>query len=757
MIDVKKLIIGFLILAVAAVGSGLILSLIGGMSTPGQEAAAQGPTIAADTTGSGLLSNLSATTTGGTPSAFVNTGSLQGNAAEMLAQVSGTSTDNPSASSTNLTNILASAMLDGLVTANPSGASIDASGNLAFNAPNTQTVAQDVSSNPALSSLTIPNWDTEAQAQVITIEKNPPANAAQQYEAALTNIYQTYFISTGIQGDLSGTASNAAIASNVASQIQAALAASLAVPTPPAFVNFQRDFIRALIYDKNSARLVAESTNDPVKAALILQGENAKYAAVISELQAQQQKISSQGVSFLNNTPNAKPPLIAEIFGINTAHAQWSVFDWANLSQLIKTYVENVALQILKNSLVSLIQQKVLTWIQGSGAPQFVQDFGQQMVSSYESAAMNTIAQYTQCVPPVEATTLDQLLTTPAAAQNLPGTNASPGQVGNFCSAEFNSAIVDQGVSQFAYGFTNFNNYLQLFEPGGNIWSAAFQTSDAAQQAGGNNQQANQTKNIAQQGWSGSETCSDGSNPNGYGIYCYSKNSGQTLPDPSNAFCGPQDIKEIKPNNGLCADGSTPKITSPGQVTGQSFYAALKSGITNITSANDIAGLLSSLLHSILNTLASDAINYSQQETTNLLNGNGGGTISNPGITGISTSSIQGGGTTSTSTPTTAISCFPATQSITIASSTGMAAATISVSGGAINTTCAVNGNCPAGVQSDGSPTYSWTATGSLESISGAPLTGSSINVTYNTPGTYSVSATASTDGTVATCQINVQ
>ena len=754
MIDVKKLITGFLILAVAAVASGLILASIGSFSS-------SNPSVNPSITG---VSNIGG---GATPNfganAFVDTGSIQANAAEILAQTQNATASAIAASSTNLTNVFASSILNGLVQANPGGASLDASGNMNFNAPDTQVVAESIAANPVFSGFQAPDWDKEAAAQPIITEKNPSVDAVSQYEGAITDAFNRYFVTTGLQSALSAQTGDPSQAGKVSTQAENTLKAIVAIPTPPSLVTFQRSLVRTLVYMKNSAANAAESESDPVKAALVMQAEQANFSAAITELQTQEQQASSLGLSFTGTGAAAKAPFLAELFGIRTAHAQWTVFDPANLAELIKTYVEDIILQILKNSLVSIVQQKVLSWIQGSGAPRFVKDFGMQMVSSYESAAMTTINAYSKCVPSGQAQTLMQLITTPQTAGLPIGPAANnPGAYTGFCAAQFQSQLSINGLSQLAYGFTNFNDYLQLFEPGGNIWSSAIQASDAAQAAGSNSQQANQTQNIAQQGWSGSETCADGSSPNGYYSACLDPNTGTTyaINPKQGEKCDPSDIPERLPNNGRCADGSTPSITSPGQVTGQGFFAGLKSGVENITSANNIAGILGALLSSLLNTLANNAINYSQQALTNALNGSGGGGAGDGGLGAVTTSTIGGGNNAATSTPAAPIACFPATQSLTLpTSTTGTAtvSASLSASGGAIDSGCAVNNSCPAGVNSDGTPQYSWNATGSVESANGTAITGSQVNITYSAPGTYSVSVTASTDHTMSTCQINVQ
>jgi hypothetical protein len=761
MIDVKKLIFGFLILAAAAVGSGFILSYAGGfISAP---SASAGPTIGGATGSAAGAASLAV----GETNAFVDTGSVQGNAAEILQDTDTTSTDEAASSPTNLTNEFANSVLNGLVSANPDGVSMDASGNLDFNAPDTQSVAQSIASDPALAGFTAPNWDLEAQSQVINIEKNAPSDAVSQYDTAIQNIFNQDIVATNLQSEVNNTnAADPTGADYVAGQLKTALSAIIAVPTPTSLVPLQTSLVRMLVYEENTAETAADASDDPVKAALTMQAEQAKYSAAISELQGQEQGATSQGVSLFNNsTAPTERPFLATLFAIPTANAQWITFDPTAFAQLLEDYVEDIILQILKNTLVALIQKKVLTWIQGSGAPRFVQSFATQMVNSFQTAAVNAINSDMECVPANESAAVQNFLTTPSFS--LQGNSGGAG-ANNFCSAEFNSQI-NNNLQGFVNHFDNFGTYMNLFLPGGNAISFALQARDGALTAGISAQSANQTKTIAQQGWSGSEVCDDGSNPQGTKVVCQSATDpGYTYPA-DNGACDAGDFAEHLPNDGVCSDGTDPTITTPGQVTGQGFFTSLKSGVENITSADNIAGILDALLTSLLNTLAQNAINYSNQAVNGALNGGGGGGAgggaaggaggTDSGLLGVSSSTITGGGGGAT-VPAAPITCTPPTQNSIIAAGAaggGETVITVTAGGGAINSTCAVAGNCPAGVNSDGTPTYTWNAPGSIEGISGIPITGSTVSLTYTTPGTYAASVTASTDNTTATCNIVVQ
>ena len=252
-----------------------------------------------------------------------------------------------------------------------------------------------------------------------------------------------------------------------------------------------------MVYEKNFTLLAENSSQDPVKAALVFQGEAPKYDSAVEALQQQMGKAASLGLSF-NNAPRTSVPFIAQLFGVKPAEAQWYVFDGVNFAQLIKQYINSIILQILKNTIVQLIQKKVLAAIQGSGAPKFVTSFASEMINSYQSAAINTINSEMSQVPLAQKGAF-QMLT--SISYTAPNGSTTLGTIG------------PNPTVNFSGNFTNMSDYLSEFNSGGNIWANAIAMRDDAMTAAANSQTAKQTQNVAQQGWQGDSTCSDGSDP----------------------------------------------------------------------------------------------------------------------------------------------------------------------------------------------------------------------------------------------------
>jgi hypothetical protein len=825
MIDVKKLISGFLILATAAVFSGLILSFTGGSFFAAKTPA--GPSIV------GIGSN---------NNGFADDGSTQDSMAALQAQLNTSSTEAQANDPNNLTATLANSLVSGFVAANPDGIQTDSSGNDNVTLPDSQSLAATIANNPALQNFKAPNWDTEWENEKILVASDNSTTTIKGYLQVFNAIYQRYIGSTDI-GSVLGD-ENASDAPIISGHAQEVITSIEAVPVPPSLMGFEARFIALLVYEKNTALVIQNESNDPIKATLILQAEQPKYDLAMNNFKTQWQKTAggqpfptSMSASLNTNSLQSDPQtsqllsFVNSLFGIQTVYAQglpvydnasWlraaltaiptsatagataatagtvaaalpvqaatagasaAIFtaasgqltvDYAALGMTIEKYAEDVALQIAVNTLTTLMQRKVLTWIQGSGAPRFVQDWGTELANSFTTAATNKLNSWMQCVPSYQAPTLKLLLTTPSVANT------------NACGSMFNAQLTNN-LKNLQNRFTNFNDYLSLFQPGGNTWGLVMQVQDSAVQAAGASQQAKTTQSVAQQGWKGSAICTDGSNPNGMHTVCVSSD-GKNYSLGSGETCDPSDTATPYFNNGSCADGSNPQTTSPGQVTGQSFSAAIKSGADNITSAKNIAGILNALTSSLLNSLSQAAISFSTQELNNVLNNTSGG-ATDSGLAGINPTSV-----TLASSTQSGVQCVPATQTASLMSNTlsgtsptlsfstgdysasttavsstvpsvgnllnnssSQASVSFSAAGGTLDTTCASGGACPSTEKSDGSPIYAWSAPGSLQIAGGATATGTSFFATYNTPGTYAVTVTASTDNSVSTCTVTVQ
>lgn len=717
MIDVKKLITGFLILAAAAVCSVIILSLVS-EATSSSVTAAQ-PSIDQNATTS-LAGN-----------AFLPDEPTQ-DIDDALASTTAiaSSSDDPN----NLTNILANSFLNETAVVNPDGAASDTSeGVSGLTPPDTNVVADDLIAATATQELQIPNWDVEAAGIPITILKASSSDQAFQYGTAIKNILDSHIAAnTQIQNLLSNASDTPSPddLTYLQSQIQNTLEDTAAVETPASLVGYQKSLIKVLVYEKNIVQLTNLAQTDPAKASLILQGESAKFSAAEQDLANQGAKID-QNVSLQQSVPAKNPGIILSFinntFGIPTANAQFTVFDpstWAQafaneeqqISSQLLALTKNTLLQILKNTLIALIQKKVITWIQGSGAPRFITSWGTTLVNSYQQTALSAIntlydknycGTYSGFLPQIRATL-----------------GAFYKSSNNVCANQFQAALGGSTLQQFYNHFSNggFVAFGASTLPSGNPYGGLFFNAQVVDNTAQNARQAATAKAVAGNGFTGDQVCDDGSNPNGTSTICISSD-GNDYAISGSEKCDPSDTPEVTQNGGFCADGTEPQQTSPAAATGIMLSAATNGTPQLVASANDVAGLLASVTNSLLNALASTAINAAGQ-------------FVNTSLTSVNPSNITGGGTAPAATPLT---CTPVAQTIPVINATTNAPAIITASGGTTDS----SGNAP---------TYYWV------SSDGTTSTGSLFSEAFTTSGFYTVTLSDSSlvDATT-TCDITVQ
>lgn len=707
MIDVKKLIVGFLILAAAAGGSGFIFSYISFDNAPSSAGATSAATqVAINTTSSSSLSNFFPTeqSTGG-----------------LIATLPATSTP-----SNNLTSAFANDFMNGVVSANPNGLTND-NGIQVLIHPNTQSVADQVVQSPALGQVGTPNWIAEADAQpIITTSSNP--GAISSYSQNLTNIFNQGIVANNIENIIKNPNITSSELNQAQQQIQATLNNITKTPTPQELVPLQKSLITMMVYDKNIVNLASHPGNDPLKSVMIFQNEQSNYNQALQTLETQIKKASAiNNFSFYTPPPreeNKAVALLDTIVGIPTANAQWPVFNFSQFQHELWTMAHNTLLQILKNTLISIIQSKVVTWIQGNGEPRFIQNWEQNITNAYQQTALNYLNSKMSCG--VYSGFLPTIQSTLSAyyQNNTSQTCANQFQeaLGGYTLQQYQQYFQDGGFA--AYGASNLpsgNEY-------GDLWFQAQIAGYEANQAA----QTQQAQDIASNGLKGSAVCSDGSNPNtgthtmckspsGTGDYTInnatSTANGKTIP-PQQCKAGYTPV--TMPNKGLCSNGAKPTVTTPAVFTGYASQSAIDASPKLAAAANDIAGLLNTVLGSLLSSLANTAIN-------------GANTAVNGGLLAISANSISQSGTTgANAVPKVPLSCNPTSQTSTIG-----IPFTVVAQGGSFTS-------------NDSAPTYYWT------SPTGKTSSGSEFSDTINSLGTYQFFLTDSTGDATSTCSVVV-
>ena len=788
MIDVKKLITGFLILAVAAVCSGLIFSLVN-LSPAATTNADDGITIGGG--GSAVDSG----------NAFLPTEAQVQEVAAALAPGLASSTMLVSSTDpSNLTDNLAAQFVNGVVTANPSGPTTDADGNPTFAAPDVNTLAANVADTTTTQNLQIPDWTVEAEAIPITIVATSSASALSAYVGAANDILDSHLDATNTQvQNIVNNESNSASASDITyveSQTQSALQDVASLKVPSAAVAYQKSLLAELVYEKNMARLNELAQTDPVKASLIFQQEDPKFISVETDFLNQGTAFATVNLSLKKTSANSLNPFLSffqETFGVSQALALDAVatpdadaniaaqnaanqaayqqlfgaqthanvvlqatqgsdtaqstsllslissIHLQNEGEKLEALLKNTLLQILKNTLVAIIQREVLTWIQGSGAPKFITNWGTQLVNAAQTSAINSInSLFDQngCTFPAFIGQEKIILN----AFYKPGSNA--------CANQFAAALGSNSFQQFYNNFKNggFVAFGASTLPSGNPYGSLFFNAQTVAFSYSNQQAASKAQTQTSQGLKSSLVCSDGSNPGGTHTECES-NTAQDYPISAGESCNSGFTPVTEDNGNLCANGTQPQVTTPAAATGFVLGSGIDATPKQLAAANDITGVLNAVLNSLLTGLASAAVNAAGQ-------------FVNQSLTSLNASSITAAA--STTTPAAIpLACNPTSQTVpgpqTI-STPGFTNSASSTSSNASSTSTTPTSTSPTSLSATGGtldvndnpPIYYWS------DDNGVTSTGAFFSDVFSNPGTYNVYLTDSTGDATSTCTVTV-
>lgn len=720
MIDVKKLMTGFLIIAVAAGASALLISSIG--SGKAADVATNTAQVSGIGNGNAFLPQTNSAQTEDFFTADADN--------PALASAGDAIMNDPN----NLTNILANNYINGLATTNPAGATMDANGNPTLTPPDTNSIISQFMGTSTTQSLIIPDWDIEANEIPITVVASSPA-ALKAYGTALGGILNENIIQTNMQGVLSNnTNADPSIEPRLIQEIQTALQDIAGLQTPSAAVNFQKDLIKTLVYSKNAIALGQNAASDPLKSELILEAEDPKYQAAVNDLQNQIQEARSQNLfSFEDNNSSAHRnkfiASIQSIIGIPTANAQWAVFDavadsaiWATVSEMVKNEIKDIVLQLTKNTLVFIMQKTIFSAIKGSGAPAFIQQWGNTLANAFQTSALNALNAQMSCVG--AAPFAPQLRLTLGATYK-PNNN-------NVCAVQFQSQL-GNNLNNFYRNFSGGGGWLTFgstMKPSNNYYASLFFVAQTVGNTAQNAQNAAQSKSIAGQGFGGTATCTDGSNPNGQTLTCQGPDDVLTSTQAASCPAGTKLIETIS-NNGFCGNGKEPKVQTPGAIFDSMVGSAVDGNFKLITSATSWEGLASGLFVSILqqtlNSLAQTTIADVGGLLQQAANGGGANTVSSNGL------NVTSGA--STSQP---ITCY----------------VTPTTNGNPFTFQLSANRGETISLNGISTPAYTWPTPPLGVTLSGT--TGDTVIATFNATGTYQIVVNDTPDNTTGTCKVNV-
>ena len=567
MIDVKKFVVVFLILAAFASSSALILLNFNTASPRAASPVASQPFSAA--TGGAA--------TGATPPSIAN--------AFMPSSAQPADADASSSDPNNITARVADSMATQFFAANPDGPRDDGNGNQVIAVPTAESVLANVSSSSASGTLEAPDWDFDAAMQTVRIAtSSTPADVA-QYSQALSSIINDRFIKTDLPSVVSSSIATPDSIPFVLAQISGALDDISGLTVPKNLADFHEGFIKMLVYEKNALTLTQSSADDPVKAILVLQAEQGKYDAAMTDFQnalqdAMQKKTFS--LALPETVPVRQTGAIAffeNTFGIRTAHAQWVVTDpvtevetTLTTAQLVWRILNAILVQEAKNLAIAELQKSVIRFVQNGGNPRFVQNWGGLLSDAFDVAAGSALGQITPGLCADFGVNVSGWLKNAFPTANaIPGGVTLNGAVGTNCTLQNSVSDVSGFYNDFNTG--GWNGFTALLSPNNNPFGAFAEAYDNIQTVGGSAQTAAQNKAIAGAGYTSQAICDDGGQPG---------------------------------KGGLCADGTEPFVMTPGKNLSDTVSKNLNSTIdliVNIDSQTNALTVATILVNAFISQL----------------------------------------------------------------------------------------------------------------------------------------------------------
>ncbi len=583
MIDVKKFVSAFLILAALTASGVLLVNFSGRMP-------------AAPTAGS-ITQNGSVPT-----NAFAPESASLPNDASGGTDINAAITSDPN----NLTNQLADSLLTNVITANPNGPQDDGSGDGLLTPPDPNAVIAGIDPN-VYRKVTIPDWDFEAAMlsahTSVAASNSDIAHYASDVSSILGDVNRQ---ATAFDAQSTGEADLAALHSQTQTSIQKL--ASLTIPKDLA--SFHKNLVNVLVYQKNALALVESASNDPFRASLTLEAETPKYQVAAQKLQKAAQAAEASGVLSLlpKDSSNGENRLLAAVhslIGIPTAHA-FIVFDpiadaqtTITATQLILQIVKSALLQILKNTLITIIQNRVLGFIKNNGNPKFIQDWGRYVSDAFNLTAGGALG---QIVPGLCNNFSPQV--TRWLQNSFPGASIIPGGTSLNGAAGTNCSL--QGVAANPNFYNNFSaagpdagfqGFISLLSPQNNPFGAFAEAHDEISFLSNAAAGATQNKAVSSGGFIGQEICGDGSTPSSVFTYCqvgHVNANGSSCVNSNGSTVGTPFRQRG------CADSNQPFVTAPGRTIGDTLSNTLGANIHLVVNANDIIGLAATIGASLL-------------------------------------------------------------------------------------------------------------------------------------------------------------
>lgn len=585
--DIKRLITGFLLIAVITGSATLALSGI--FNSEGSQTSAQIKDAAQKALVPSIGEGAKVEDISSIPSYDQSTGSL----------------DQTTLDPSNLTDVLANNLAQHLVQSNPNGPQeLNGTPSIVF-PENTEDIFE-LTLNDAKFSYIPPGIDTGR----IKIEDTWTQITAGDYLTKSNEVIGEAYGDGGLTGiwkklETQQPSVEALNAVNISiAQAQEKLY-NLSVPEP--LVDLHKKTLSFLEFHKSV--FTTDFETDPLRALIAFENfeaiQKSQQQEILQEFEKGKEKISHAPFDESNFSP------VALFLGVQTAYAipvHDAVGNWlkgflvadsaVSLSYVIKQWIKEILVDILKDQLVHRLVREVVKWIQGGGAPRFITNWK----GYFKDIANITAGSLIETVAPRLCQSFGPLVRIAFLPVETSDSQLRP-----------ITCTLDQVVSNVKGFYDSFLNggwlaYGASLEPGNNLFGAMIQVNDLSKLAKAEALQNAQQESQANSGFKSTKTC----------VYWDEKEMSYseyqvalTLPNFAGASCtggnastGPNDLPtnptscKVK----LCKDdGFT--ITTPGATIAGQLNKALGSPFDRIVNAQDLAALVSALINSALNKL----------------------------------------------------------------------------------------------------------------------------------------------------------
>ena len=392
--------------------------------------------------------------------------------------------------SDNLTDGLVALLGEKIAEKNPTG-STNPDGTLNLSELDPEELADYFAQNTGQAA-NIPDWESEVNTQHITVLTKYTTEDVNTYNKQINGLLELYAIQTARLLNAGPLPTSVPQGISLSEVYRRGL--TLVVPEPVA--GFHWSLMKLIAYQQKALETARLAETDPVRASLILQGQEPNYLAALQLLvNESQRRTDIKGISFQEQ--DGFVAMVSRIMGIQTAHAQWIVVDPVNEGRSIWEWIKKIATELLKDRLVHKLVQQTIKWVQGGGKPQFVTNFKGFLTGVANDAAGTTIQKY--------APQLCQSFGPLVQIAVIPVDYMRDLDAGPNCTLD----QVIGNVRAFAQSFENggWIAYGAALQPSNNFFGAMMQLSDIADVEGAKAKEAKKTDVESSHGFLSSKEC----------------------------------------------------------------------------------------------------------------------------------------------------------------------------------------------------------------------------------------------------------